>query len=91
MKLDEKVKENAIIGHYFNSGELKKYIGQECYFANGLEDFSNLAYTINGVLKAVEPDYDECYLADTAISGRPAGLFYYSFCLPAEFVKEKIL
>lgn len=88
MKLDKRVKENALIGHYFNAAELKKYISKECYFADDLEDFSDLTNTLKGVLKAVAPDAEECYLVKYELNGQPAGL-HYTFCLPAEFVKEK--
>lgn len=88
MKLDPKVKENAIIGHCFNAEELKKYIGKDCYFTDDLEDFSDLTNTLKGVLKAVSPDAEECYLVKYELNGQPAGL-HYTFCLPAEFVEEK--
>lgn len=88
MKLDKRVKENALIGHYFNAAELKKYISKECYFADDLEDFSDLTNTLKGVLKAVAPDAEECYLVKYELNGQPAGL-HYTFCLPAEFVEEK--
>lgn len=88
MKLDKKVKENALIGYGFNSEKLKQYIGKECYFTDDLEDFSNLTNTLKGVLKAVNPDAMDCYLAGGEINGTPAE-FSYAFCLPAEFVEEK--
>ena len=88
MKLDKRVKENALIGHCFNFEELKKYIGKECYFTDDLEDFSDLTNTLKGVLKAVGPDAEECYLVKYELNGQPAGL-HYTFCLPAEFVEEK--
>ena len=88
MKLDKRVKENALIGHYFNAEELKKYISKECYFTDDLEDFSDLTNTLKGVLKAVSPDAEECYLVKYELNGQPAGL-HYTFCLPAEFVEEK--
>lgn len=88
MKLDPKVKENALIGHYFNAEELKKYISKECYFTDDLEDFSDLTNTLKGVLKAVTPEAEECYLVKYELNEQPAGL-HYTFCLPAEFVKEE--
>lgn len=88
MKLDKKVKENAIIGHCFNVGEMTKYIGEECYCTDDLEDFSDLTNTLKGVLKFINSDAEECYLVKGEINGLPAGL-HYSFCLPAEFVEEK--
>ena len=88
MKLDKRVKENALIGHCFNAGEMTKYIGKECYFTDELEDFSDLTNTLKGVLKAVAPDAEECYLVKYELNGQPAGL-HYTFCLPAEFVKEE--
>lgn len=88
MKLDKRVKENALIGHCFNSEELKRYIGQVCYFVDALEDFSDLTNTLKGVLEAVGPDAEECYLVKSEINGQPAVL-HYTFCLPAEFVEEK--
>lgn len=87
MKLDLKVKENAIIGHCFNTGEMTKYIGKECYFVDSLDDFYNLTNLFKGVLKSVSPDAVECYLVESEINGTPAE-FSYAFCLPAEFVKE---
>lgn len=88
MKLDKRVKENALIGHCFNAEELKKYISRECYFTDDLEDFSDLTNTLKGVLKAVAPDAEECYLVKYELNGQPAGL-HYTFCLPAEFVEEE--
>lgn len=88
MKLDKRVKENALIGHYFNAEVLKQYIGKECYFTDSLEDFSDLTDSLKGVLKAVGPDAEECYLVESEINGQPADL-HYTFCLPAEFVEEK--
>jgi hypothetical protein len=88
VKLDKRVKENALIGHYFNAEELKKYISKECYFTDDLEDFSDLTNTLKGVLKAVAPEAEECYLVKYELNGQPAGL-HYTFCLPAEFVEEK--
>ena len=88
MKLDKRVKENALIGHCFNSEELKKYIGKECYFVDALEDFSDLINPFEGVLKAVSPDAVDCYVAEAKVNGDPAE-FPYCFCLPAEFVEEK--
>lgn len=88
MKLDPKVKENAIIGHCFNAEKLKRFIGKECYFADALEDFSDLINPFEGVLKAVSPDAVVCYVAEAKVNGSPAE-FSYTFCLPAEFVKEE--
>lgn len=88
MKLDKKVKENAIIGHCFNAEELKQYIGKECYFTDTLEDFSDLINPFEGVLKAVSPDAVDCYVAEAKVNGDPAE-FSYAFCLPAVFVEEK--
>ena len=88
MKLDPKIKETAIIGHCFNSKELKEYIGQKCYFTDDLEAFSDLRAAIKGVLKAIGPDNENCYLVESKVNGSPAD-FYYGFCLPAEFVEAK--
>lgn len=88
MKLDKRVKENALIGHCFNSEGLKRYKGQVCYFVDALEDFSDLTNTLKGVLKTVAPDAEECYFVKGEINGQPAVL-HYTFCLPAEFVEEK--
>lgn len=88
MKLDKRVKENALIGHCFNSEELKRYIGQVCYFVDALEDFSDLINPFEGVLKAVSPDDVFCYVAEAKVNGGPAE-FSYAFCLPAVFVEEK--
>lgn len=88
MKLDPKIKANAIIGHCFNTGEMTKYIGQVCYFVDALEDFSDLINPFEGVLKAVSPDVTVCYVAEAKVNGSPVE-FPYCFCLPAEFVKEE--
>ena len=88
MKLDPKIKENAIIGHCFNTEELKRYIGQVCYFVDALEDFSNLINPFEGVLKAVNPDAVVCYVAEAKVNGSPAE-FPYCFCVPAVFVEKK--
>lgn len=88
MKLDKRVNENALIGHCFNAEELKRYIGQVCYFVDALEDFSDLINPFEGVLKAVSPDAVDCYVAEAKVNGSPAE-FSYAFCLPAEFVEEK--
>lgn len=88
MKLDPKVKENAIIGHCFNTGEMTKYIGKECYFTDDLENFSDLTDSLKAVLKAVGPDDGECYIVESEINRQPDEL-HYTFCLPAEFVKEE--
>ena len=88
MKLDKRVKENALIGHCFNAEELKRYIGQVCYFTDTLEDFSDLINPFEGVLKAVSPDAVDCYVAEAKVNGGPVE-FSYAFCLPAVFVEEK--
>ena len=88
MKLDKRVKENALIGHCFNAEELKRYIGQVCYFVDALEDFSDLINPFEGTLKAVSPDAVDCYVAEAKVNGSPAE-FSYAFCLPAVFVEEK--
>lgn len=88
MKLDKRVKENALIGHCFNAEELKRYIGQVCYFVDALEDFSDLINPFEGTLKAVSPDAVDCYVAEAKVNGGPAE-FSYAFCLPAEFVEEE--
>lgn len=88
MKLDKRVKENALIGHCFNSEELKRFIGQECYFTDNLENFSDLTDSLKGVLKAVSPDAVDCYVAEAKVNGSPAE-FSYAFCLPAVFVEKK--
>lgn len=88
MKLDKRVKENALIGHCFNAEELKQYIGKECYFTDNLEDFSDLINPFEGVLKAVSPDAMVCYVAEAKVNGSPVE-FPYCFCLPAVFVVEE--
>lgn len=88
MKLDKKVKENAIIGHCFNAEKMTKYIGKECYFTDDLENFSDLTDSLKAVLKAVGPDDGECYIVESEINRQPDEL-HYTFCLPAEFVEEK--
>ena len=86
MKLDKKVKENAIIGHCFNTDEMTKYIGQECYFTDNMSVFGILSNSIKRVL--VNVDNDREYPYETK-SNDDDGSLYYSFCLPAEFVEEK--
>lgn len=86
MKLDPKIKANAIIGHCFNTGEMTKYIGQECYFSDNLQTFGILSNSIKRVLTNVDPDREYPY--DTR-SNDNDGFLCYSFCLPAEFVEEK--
>ena len=88
MKLDKRVKENALIGHCFNAEDLKRYKGQVCYFVDALEDFSDLINPFEGVLKAVSPDAVDCYVAEAKVNGSPAE-FSYAFCLPAVFVEKK--
>lgn len=88
MNIDKRVKENVLIGHCFNSEELKRYIGQVCYFTDTLEDFSDLINPFEGVLKAVSPDAMVCYVAEAKVNGSPVE-FPYCFCLPAVFVEEK--
>ena len=86
MKLDKKVKENALIGHCFNAEEMTKYIGQECYFADDIATFGILSNSIKRVL--VNVDNDREYPYETKSNDDDCSL-YYSFCLPAEFVVEE--
>ena len=86
MKLDKRVKENALIGHCFNAEEMTKYIGQECYFADNIATFGILSNSIKRVLVNVDNDREYPYETKSNDDG---GSLYYSFCLPTEFVEEK--
>lgn len=88
MELDKRIKEGKKPLTALDTDVAKEFIGKKCYFANNIEDFSNLDNA--NVLKGFLTDIDD----DEMISGcfKTSGIrlsFSGHFIVPCEWVKEE--
>ena len=87
MELDKRIKEGKKPLNCFDTDVAKEFIGKQCYFADNIEDFSNLDNV--SVIKGFLTDIDD----DEMISGcfKSNGIrssFFGHFIVPCEWVKE---
>ena len=87
MELDKRIKEGKRPLTALDTDVAKEFIGKQCYFADNIEDFSNLDNV--SVIKGFLTDIDD----DEMISGcfKSNGIrssFFGHFIVPCEWVKE---
>ena len=88
MELDKRIKEGKKPLNCFDTEQAKQFIGKQCYFADNIEDFSNLDNV--SVIKGFLTDIDD----DEMISGcfKSNGIrssFFGHFIVPCEWVKTE--
>ena len=88
MELDKRIKEGKRPLTALDTDVAKEFIGKQCYFADNIEDFSNLDNV--SVIKGFLTDIDD----DEMISGcfKSNGIrssFFSHFIVPCEWVKEE--
>lgn len=87
MELDKRILEGKKPLTALDTDVAKEFIGKQCYFADNIEDFSNLDNT--NVLKEFLTDIDDdemirgCFISNGIRSS-----FFCHFIVPCEWVKE---
>ena len=87
MELDKRIKKGKRPLTCFDTEQAKEFFGKQCYFANNIEDFSNLDNA--NVLKGFLTDIDEEMISGCFKSTGFRLSFFGHFIVPCEWVKPE--